>query len=243
MEAGVHGQEQSLFRGRLDAVQGDDPGLHGDGPVLFVDVEDLLEPGQGEDHAARLGRDGPARGAGAAAARDHAELHLVGEPHDAANLLLGLGKEHEHGQLHAQVRGVGGGLDAAVGLVADGLAVHEGFEPADDLGAEGELGVVALPEQLDGHGQDLGEGAVDERLGHVQPPLHGLAHQLGIDEGIVAHQEEFGGQVAGELLHIVGPVLVALHVDHAQGAGDELLIGNGNMGTELGHVFILREFV
>ena len=230
----VHGEEQALGRGCLDGVQGDDAGLQGDGPALDVDVHDVLQAAQAQDHAARLGRHGAARESRSAAAGHDGEAHLVGQPDDALDLGRVLGEDHQGRQLHAQVRGVGGALDEVVGRGDDLLLVQDFGQALHECRPELLVGFPVLPEALQA-ARELAE--VFRRQGGalgLQPGVHALADVLGRDERVVADDEQLFCQVQGQLLQVFGPGL-ELFERQSEDAFDQAFGGEGYMWSFLGH--------
>ncbi len=230
----VHGEERSGLVHGLDGLLGDDPGLADHGHAFRIDGTDARQAGKADDKGALARGHGPARGSGTAAAGDDGELHVVGQPDHPGHLLRGVGFHHQQGQLHAQIRGVGGVFHQRAGAGDDAFVGQDVLQGADEAAAEVALGLVGRPE----HGDALADGGgvvVGQGEGFSFIPLaDALAYRIGVDERIVGYQKQLFRDLDGQPADGFRPFFKVVPVD-TQDAVDDVFGRNGYMGAFMGH--------
>ncbi len=93
----IHRVEQALLLGEFLQLLGDQPGLHGDGPVVLVEVENLVHAVE-RHHQLAVGGHRRRRQAGAPAGRHQRQAVLIGDLDDLLDLLGGFRQHHGAGR-------------------------------------------------------------------------------------------------------------------------------------------------
>ena len=235
----VHGKKRTRRVHRVDDFLGDGPGLAGDGHFFRINGPDAGQAGQADDEGALARGHGPAGHARAAAARDQRELHVVGQLDQLGHLFGIVRLHHQQGQLHAQVRGVGGRFHQGRGFDENAFLGQDAAQGVDEPAPELGFRLIGGPE----HGDALADGrGVIVGQGHgfpLEALAHAAAHGVGVDKGVVGHQEKFLGDGNGEIAHGFRPFREVVDID-LQDAVDHIIGRNGNMRTLMGHDLYLN---
>ena len=234
----VHRKERAFL-----VHSGDDglrvgPGLTGDRHGLKVDGADMRQPRKADDDRAPPRGHGPARCAGTAAARDEGEFHVIGQLDQRGHLFGIVRLHHQQGQLHAQVRGVGGGLHQGRRMGQHAFGGQHAAQGLRQTLAEIRFRLVGGPE----HGDAFADGGGIIVRQRQRLALEAFAdagpHRIGVDEGIVGYQKEFFGNGDGQMAHGFRPLFKVADID-AQNTVDDIIGRYGDMRSLVGHVLYL----
>ena len=235
----IHSEEKALGRGEIYGILRNDTSLAGHGSGFNIDRLGRKTRGA-HHHGALAGRHCSTGKTGSTAAGDDREFQFVGEAHEGAHLLRGVGLDDKKRELHAQVGSVGGRCHKGSTATHDALAGHDGGKTRLQLLAEDELCLVGTPE----HGDAFTYGRsvlMRQRLGFALIALvHALPHRRGGNEGVVGHEEKLFGKFDGKLTHTLRPAFELIEID-AQDTVDHILCRNGNMRPFVGHGSLLEK--